>query len=88
MAGAIGKVAVLWRGDGEARSRATPASSRLTGVFDALAALGIRAVAAVYADDFAEEVRAQLQRLDAVLVDPSDVAGGGRRSTRCCATSP
>jgi hypothetical protein len=39
----IGRVAVLWRGDREARRSATPKNNRFHQVFEALATLGIHA---------------------------------------------
>jgi hypothetical protein len=62
------RVAVLWRGDAEARGNATPANNRFYRVFEELAAVGIRAEPAVYADDIAGEVREQLLQVDGVLV--------------------
>ena len=55
------------------RRAATPANNRFHRVFEELAAAGIEAEAAVYADDFANEVREQLLTVDGVLVgvDPS-----------------
>jgi hypothetical protein len=47
----IGRVALLWRGDREARDSATPQTSRFSRVFEALARRNIRAEPAVYADD-------------------------------------
>jgi hypothetical protein len=79
-AGTPGKVALLWRGDRQARSEATPANNRFSGVFAALAALGIDAEPAVFADDMAEEVRAQLLRLDLVLVWVNPIAEGVNRA--------
>ena len=43
-------------------------NNRLSRVFEALAALGIHAEPAVYAEEMADEVREQLLRLDGVLV--------------------
>jgi hypothetical protein len=79
-AGKIGKLALLWRGDRAARREATADNNRFTRVFEALAVLGIEAEPAVYADDMAEEVRAQLLRLDGVLVwvDPISKDGQDR----------
>jgi hypothetical protein len=76
----IGKLALLWRGDRQARNEATASNNRFTRVFEALAALGIDAEPAVYADDMADEVRAQLLRLDGVLVwvDPISREGQDR----------
>ena len=84
------RVAVLWRGDREARRTATPQNNRFHRVFEELAALGIHAEPAVYAEDMADEVREQLLTVDGVLVwvDPIHRGRGPRgRSTRCCAMS-
>jgi hypothetical protein len=67
-AAATGKLALLWRGDREARRTATPQSNRFTRVFEELAAIGISAEPAVYADEMAGEVREQLLNVDGVLV--------------------
>ncbi len=74
------RIALMWNGDREARRDATPAGSRLAGMFDAFAALGVHAEPAVYADEMADEVRTQLLGLDGVLVwvDPL-VSGRNRR---------
>ena len=63
-----GKVAVLWRGDREARRNATPANNRFHRVFEELGAAGIEAEPAVFAEPFADEVRDQLLAVDGVLV--------------------
>src|SRR5947209_13544297 len=62
------KVAILWRGDREARRNATPANNRFHRVFEELAAVGIHAEPAVYDEEFADEIRAQLLQADGVLV--------------------
>jgi len=62
------KIAILWRGDAEARRLATPRNNRFYRVFEELAALGIDAEPAVYDEEFADEVRAQLLAADGVLV--------------------
>jgi hypothetical protein len=67
-AAATGKLALLWRGDREARSNATPQGSRFKRVFEELATVGISAEPAVYADEMADEVREQLLNVDGVLV--------------------
>jgi hypothetical protein len=41
--GNIARVALLWRGDGQARRNATPNNSRFRRVFEELAALGVHA---------------------------------------------
>jgi len=66
--GKVGRLALLWRGDRQARSEATAQGSRFNRVFEALASLGIQAEPAVYADDMADEVREQLLGCDGVLV--------------------
>ncbi|MGA8818904.1 MAG: Cj0069 family protein [Xanthobacteraceae bacterium] len=62
------RVAILWRGDRETRRAATPHNNRYCRIFEELIALGIDAQPAVYADDYANEVRAQLLACDGVLV--------------------
>ncbi|MDB5407095.1 MAG: hypothetical protein JWL84_2007 [Rhodospirillales bacterium] len=73
------KLALLWRGDREARRDATPDNSRLNRVFVALAALGIHAEPAVYADDMAHEVRKQLLKVNGVLVWVNPISDGQNR---------
>jgi hypothetical protein len=74
------RIAVLWRGDREARRAATPQNNRFYRVFEELAARGIAAEPAVYADDIADEVRAQLLAVDGVLVWVDPISGGKTRS--------
>ena len=62
------KVAILWRGDVEARQSATPQNNRFYRIFEELAAVGIDADPAVYDEGFAGEVREQLLSADGVLV--------------------
>ena len=66
------KVAILWRGDAQARSVASPENNRFHQVFEAFAALHVLAERAVFADDTAAALRPQLLAVDAVLawVDP------------------
>ncbi len=73
-------VALLYPGDREARDRADPAASRFAPLFDALAAAGLKAVPAVYHDEFADEVEAQLGQVDGVLVWCNPIEGGRRRA--------
>ena len=54
------KIAIVWRGDRETRSTATPENTRLKAIFAALAAEGFAPEPAVFAEEFADEVRAQL----------------------------
>jgi hypothetical protein len=62
------RVAVLWRGDADARRNATPQNNRFFRVFEELAAIGIVAEPAVFDESFADAVRAQLIKVDGVLV--------------------
>lgn len=73
------KVALLYPGDRAARDRADPAASRFAPLFDAFAAAGVNAEPAVYHDDFADEVTAQLRGVRAVLVWCNPVEDGRRR---------
>ncbi len=72
-------VALLYPGDRAARDRADPAASRFAALFEALAAAGVTAEPAVYHDDFADEVAAQLRRVQAVLVWCNPIEDGRRR---------
>jgi hypothetical protein len=74
------RVAILYPGDREARISATPGKSRFSKVFEALAVLGAHAEPAVYHDDFREEVRRQLLKVDGVLVWLNPIEGGRDRS--------
>jgi hypothetical protein len=63
-----GKLALLWPRDAPKWHAKTPQDYRLHRVFEAMAALGIEAEPAIYADDVADQVREQLLRCDGVLV--------------------
>lgn len=63
-----GKLALLWPRDAPKWHAAMPGDYRLHRVFEAIAALGIEAEPALYADDVADQVREQLLRCDGVLV--------------------
>lgn len=73
------RVALLWRGDRQARRDARPQESRLAAIFAALARRGVETQPAVYSEDMAGEVRDQLLRMDAVLVWVDPVSGEKRR---------
>jgi hypothetical protein len=75
------KVAVVWRGDAQARAEARGETSRLKAIFAALADQGIAAEPAVWSEDLTGEVREQLLGMDGVLVwvDPISTATGERR---------
>jgi hypothetical protein len=62
------KLALLWPRDVPKWHAATPRESRLSRVFNEMAALGIEAEPALYADDVVDQVRAQLLACDGVLV--------------------
>jgi hypothetical protein len=64
----MARVAVVWRGDREARRTATPKNNRFRRVFEELAAIGVHAEPAVFDEKFANEVRDQLLTMDGVLV--------------------
>src|SRR5256885_6561994 len=74
------RIAILWRGDRAARQAATPQNNRFHRVFEELAALGIAAEPAVYDEDFADEVRAQLLAVDGVLVWVDPLSRGKTRA--------
>ena len=65
MSAARSPVALLYPGDRAMRDRADPAESRFAALFEAFAAAGIAPSPAVYHDDFADEVAAQLRDVDA-----------------------
>lgn len=73
------RIALLYPGDRAARDRADPAASRFAALFDAFAAAGVAAEPAVWNDDFADEVAAQLRQVQAVLVWCNPIEGGRRR---------
>jgi hypothetical protein len=73
-------VAVLWRGDREARTSSTPLNNRFYRVFEELASIGIHAEPAVYSDEMVDEVREQLLNVDGVLVWVDPIYDGQTRS--------
>jgi len=75
------RVAVVWWGDAAERATAKPQTSRLKAIFAALARQGISAEPAVWSDALTDEVRAQLMRVDGVLVwvNPIATPGGDGR---------
>jgi hypothetical protein len=77
--GKAGKLALLWRGNRQARGEATAQNNPLNRVFEALTALGIRAEPAIYADDMADGVREQLLKVDGVLVWVDPISDGQNR---------
>jgi hypothetical protein len=75
----MARVAILWRGDHEARQTATPATSRFYRIFEELTAIGIHAEPAVYSDEIVDEVREQLLNVDGVLVWVDPIHDGQTR---------
>jgi hypothetical protein len=77
----LGKIAILWRGDHDARRAATPQSNRYHRIFEELAAVEIAAEPAVYSDDLVDEVCEQLLGVDGVLVWVDPIHEGLTRAT-------
>jgi hypothetical protein len=74
------KLALLWPRDVPKWHAVTPKDYRLHRVFEAMAALGIEAEPAIYADDVADQVREQLLRCDGVLVWVDPLFAGQSRT--------
>lgn len=74
------RIAILDRGDREARRRSAPEESRFRPLFRALSDLGAQAERAVYDEAFADEVRQQLMGVDGVLVWVNPLQGERDRS--------
>ena len=74
------RIAILWRGDREARRTATAQNNRYYRIFEELTALGIDAEPAVYDEEFADEVRDQLLAVDGVLVWADPLSRGKTRA--------
>jgi hypothetical protein len=76
------RVALLWHGDRDARDTTQLETTRLWATAQALNAVGIETVPAIYHDDFASEVKAQLlgnNWIDGVLVWVNPTEKGGNR---------
>lgn len=74
------RVALVAAGDREQRETMTVGESRLAPVAAAFADIGIEAELALYDDEFADEVRAQLLTVDAALVWVNPVTGTNDRT--------
>lgn len=74
------RVAVIWRGDAQARATADPATARLAPVFAGLAAAGLAGEPCVYDEALEAEVRDQLLACDAAIVFVNPLAAGARRN--------
>src|SRR5262250_3510280 len=62
------------------RASVTRDNNRLKAIFAELAAVGIDAEPAVFGEDFAEDVRAQLLKMDGVLVWVDPLSDGKTRT--------
>jgi len=75
-----GRIAILYPGDYEDRTKATVENNRFADLFKAFAVRGIHAEPAVYHDDFFAEIHDQLMQVDGVLVWINPIQGGHDRS--------
>ena len=76
----LGRIAILWRGDAEARRSANPETSRFKAIFAALAEANVAAEPVVYEDDVADAVREELAQFDGVLVWVNPIHEGRNRA--------
>lgn len=74
------RIAILYPGTAEQRRAATPQNNRFAALFEAFAARGVQAAPVVYSDDWADELRAPLAALDAVLVWVNPIEAGRSRA--------
>lgn len=74
------RVAMVWRGDAAARRLADPFVGRLSEIAVALAKAGFAPEACLFNEGWAEQVRDQLLRVDAVLVWVNPIAAEQDRS--------
>jgi hypothetical protein len=73
------RIAIVWRGDREARDTATPQNNRFHRIFEELVSVGLTPEPAVFDEEFADEVLDQLLQVDAVLVWVNPLDDGKRR---------
>jgi hypothetical protein len=74
------RLAILCPGNREARRNATAENNRFSDLFRAFHARRVHVEPAIYHDDFCEDVREQLLRVDGVLVWVNPIEGGRDRS--------
>src|SRR5262245_48843541 len=74
------RIAILSTGSHEARIDTTAETSSFAYLFRAFAARRVHVEPAIYHDDFCEDVREQLLRVDGVLVWVNPIEGGRDRS--------
>lgn len=72
------KIALLWHGSREARDSSVPEDHRLWPTIEAFRAEGFLVEPCVYNDEFADEVREQLEHVDAVQVWVNPITEDGR----------
>ena len=73
------RIALLYPGDRAMRERADPAESRFAALFAALDAAGLHAEPAIWHEDFADALRAQLRGVSLVLAWCNPIEAGRRR---------
>ncbi len=76
------KVALLWHGNRDARSAGFHEFGRFGATADGLRAEGIHPEAAVYHDDFADEVKDQILAVEAVLIWVNPITEDGNDRTK------
>src|SRR5262245_23742287 len=74
------RIAILFPGNREAKSNITAENSRFADLFTVFHTRRIHVEPALYHDDFCEDVREQLMRVDGVLVWVNPIEGGRDRS--------
>ena len=74
---AMGRIALVWRGDLETRRQATPANNRWRDIFAALAALNIDAEPAVYCEEAADGFCRKFRARDALAYARRQLVSGG-----------
>jgi hypothetical protein len=74
------RIALLWRGERQAPGAPPAPNNRLLPIFEALAAEGVAAEPAPYSEEAVDDMRAQLLRVDGVLVWVDPLSAGLDRS--------
>jgi hypothetical protein len=75
------RIALVWRGDAEARARGAAEQGRFPAVFETLKAARLAPEPCIYDEAFEDEVRAQLEGCAAALVWVNPLQSGMRRRT-------
>lgn len=73
------RIGLMWSRDHEAQRNASSTANRFAGMSEAFATLGVHTEPVAYADEMADEVRAQLLGLDGVLVWVDPLVNGRNR---------